>query len=72
MTELSQKEPKISELNLFKNEILSHLREIEAKLNTKKMINHSKYTTEFEAQTVKMNNLINHSKKMILSLVSQK
>lgn len=35
MTELSQKEPKISELNLFKNEILSHLREIEAKLNTK-------------------------------------
>ncbi len=61
-----------NELNLFKNEVYSNLREMQTKLDAKININHTKLIDDIEAQTIKMNNLINNNKDMVLSIVSQK
>ena len=62
----------INDLNLFKNEVYSNLREIETKLDAKININQSKLIDDIEAQSVKMNNLINNNKEILLSILSQK
>ena len=62
----------INEFNLFKNEIFGNLREIETKLDAKININQSKLIDDIEAQSIKMNNLINNNKEMLLSILSQK
>jgi uncharacterized protein CbrC (UPF0167 family) len=62
----------INEFNLFKNEVFGNLREIETKLDAKININQSKLIDDIEAQSIKMNNLINNNKEMLLSILSQK
>ena len=61
-----------NELNLFKNEVYSNLREMQTKLDAKININHTKLIDDIEEQSTKMNNLINNNKDMVLSMVSQK
>ena len=63
---------KDNEMNLFKNEVYSHIREMETKLNAKININQSKLVDDIEAQGIKMNNLINNNKEVVLSIVTQK
>jgi hypothetical protein len=62
----------INEFNLFKNEVFGNLREIETKLDAKINITQSKLIDDIEAQSIKMNNLINNNKEMLLSILSQK
>ena len=63
---------KDNEMNLFKNEVFSYISEMETKLNAKININQSKLIDDIEAQKIKMNNLINNNKEVVLSIVNQK
>ena len=60
-----------NDMNLFKNEIYGHIRQIEANLNLNINNTHKKLKTDFESYESKINSLIEKNKDMIMSLVSQ-
>ena len=61
-----------NEMNLFKNEILGLIYDLEKKLNTKIKQNHSKLIEDLESYEAKISALINNDKDMVISLVTQK
>ena len=62
----------MNEMNLFKNEILGLIHELEKKINTKINQNHSKLIDDFKSYEAKIRALIDNDKDMVISLVSQK
>jgi len=72
MAEISSNLNNNNELNIFKEEMLTHIRELEVKINNQisnKAFNLNKDYQEFTAQ---MNSLIKNNKEMVSDLVSQK
>ena len=61
-----------NEINLFKNEVYSHIRELETQLNTRLNKTQIKLDTDFDSYSKKINSLIENNKEMVISLVSQK
>ena len=61
-----------NDLNIFKEEILTHIKELEKKLTTQISSKESKLNHDYEEFTAKMNSLIENNKEMVSSLASQK
>jgi DNA repair exonuclease SbcCD ATPase subunit len=61
-----------SELNLFKEDILSLLRQLENKLNNQISNKESKLNKDYDHFISKINSLIENNKEMVNDLVSQK
>ena len=59
-------------LNLFKEEVLSHLRELENRLSSQISSKELKLNQDYDEFTSKMNALIANNKEMISNMVSQK
>ena len=61
-----------NDLNKFKEEVLSHIRELENKLTNQITNKESKLNKDYKEFTDKMNTLIKNNKNMVSDLVSQK
>ena len=61
-----------NELNLFKEDILTHLKELENKINEQISNKESKLNHDYNEFTAKMNSIIENNKEMISNLVTQK
>ena len=61
-----------NEMIIFKNEVYSHIRELETQLNTRLNKTQIKLDSDFDSYSKKIDTLIENNKEMILSLVSQK
>ena len=61
-----------NELNIFKEEVLSYIRELENKLTNQITNKESKLNKDYKEFTDKMNTLIENNKNMVSDLVSQK
>ena len=61
-----------NDLNLFKEEVLSHLRELENRLSSQISSKELKLNQDYDEFTSKMNALIANNKEMISNIVSQK
>ena len=61
-----------NELNIFKEEILTEIKELEKKLTTQIFNKESKLNQDYQEFTSKMNSLISNNKEMVSDLVSQK
>ena len=64
--------PNMNEINLFKNEIYGHVRELDSKLMSKINKNHALLKEDIESYERKILALIENNKEVVLSLVSQK
>ena len=64
--------PNMNEINLFKNEIYGHVRELDSKLMSKINKNHALLKEDIESYERKILSLIENNKEVVLSLVSQK
>ena len=62
----------LNELNLFKNEILGQIRELDKKLNAKIDLNQIKLNEDFKSYEKKISSLIENDKDMVIKLVTQK
>ena len=61
-----------NDLNLFKEDVLTHIRELENKLTNQILNKESNLNKDYNEFTAKMNSLIENNKEMISNLVSQK
>ena len=61
-----------NDLNIFKEEILTHIKELEKKLTSQISSKESKLNHDYEEFTAKMNSLIENNKEMVSSLALQK
>ena len=61
-----------NDLNIFKEEILSQIKELEKKLTTQIFNKESKLNQDYQEFTSKINSLIVNNKEMVSNLVSQK
>ena len=61
-----------NQLNLFKEEVLSHIKDLENKLTNQISSKELKLNKEYDEFTSKMNSLIANNKEMISNMVSQK
>ena len=60
------------DLNIFKEEILTHIKDLEKKLTTQISNKESKLNQDYEEFTSKMNSIIENNKEMVSNIVSQK
>lgn len=65
-------DPKMKEMNIFKNDIYYLIRQLEAKLNERINKSQSELKDNFELYEKKINSLIENDKDMVISLVNQK
>ena len=65
-------DPKMKEINLFKNDIYGLIRQLESKLNERINKSQSELKDNFEIYAKKINSLIENDKDMVISLVNQK
>ena len=61
-----------NDLNIFKEDVLSHIRELENKLTNQILNKESNLNKDYNEFTAKMNSLIENNKEMVSNLVSQK
>lgn len=71
---MEDKSPNLNnnDLNIFKEEILTHLRELETKITAQITSKESKLNNDYVDFTDKMNSLIDNNKNVVSDLVSQK
>ena len=71
---MEDKSPNLNnnDLNIFKEEILTHLRELETKITAQITSKESKLNNDYVDFTDKMNSLIDNNKNMVSDLFSQK
>ena len=65
-------DPRMKEMNLFKNDIYGLIRQLETKLNERINKSQSELKDNFELYAKKINSLIENDKDMVISLVNQK
>ena len=61
-----------NDLNLFKEDVLAHIKELETKLTNQISNKESKLNKDYNEFTAKMNSLIENNREMVTNLVTQK